>query len=129
MEKGNRLLKPNYKGFYQRNGHKAEVAQVCQPHFNKQLPMRITALNSFQDSGSRFPPRRPPFPLLVTSKKAFVFQFSCLIKNCFEKKLLHLNQPRSQGLSSLAPLVVGTNGFVNKKDKNSCKRHRARGQR
>ena len=36
--KGNRLktclLKQNYKGFYQHNGHTAGVAQVCQPHLN-----------------------------------------------------------------------------------------------
>ena len=38
IEKENRLktclLKQNYKGFYQHNGHTAGVAQVCQPHLN-----------------------------------------------------------------------------------------------
>ena len=27
------MLKQNYKGFYQHNGHTAGVAQVCKPHF------------------------------------------------------------------------------------------------
>ena len=38
IEKENRLktclLKQNYKGFYQHNGHTAGVAKVCQPHLN-----------------------------------------------------------------------------------------------
>ena len=40
-EKVNRLktclLKQNYNGFYQHNGHTAGVVQVCQPHFTHEV--------------------------------------------------------------------------------------------
>ena len=37
------LVKANYKGFYQHNGYKVRVKQVCQRHFNKRsyLPSMI----------------------------------------------------------------------------------------
>ena len=58
IEKGNRLktclLKQNYNGFYQHNGHRAGVAQVCQPHFTSIVQSIIFLLTDIISSDSSF---------------------------------------------------------------------------